>query len=1086
MTLLRFVVISKVLSRGPLPSGETQRRMRSLTEVFAPGAPTLPEGLRTLAVSPDRELEPGMTVHATFTFTNQGGATATGVRVRFNLPDGLVYLVGSGELDGLAQDDEQGNSPLLARGGAHIGDVAPGQERRIEIAYSVAGAIENGSTVELQAAVASFELPPVGSNVVRLIARSRPQLENALSGIAVEARHDAVPGGELGVLIRIHNAGESSAHDVVVVAPMPAHTRYIPDSVRVNGREIERDLGMPFDRVHAPVIVSSLPAGATATVGYRARIDAPLPDGTTIVATARVASQESAPFALPSASIRLTSAPDFSDDATGLTLEPERDVQPGSRVTLRFRAANSGTAAADSASASLQLPEGLLLVRGASRIDGRTVRERKKDVATFDLGRIDRGDIVELTCEAMVASPLANGEQLPVALALSWEPQRAGGDASRRLERTVTVRSEPYFAARRNAIARQGAETVRPGEEVEATIVLANDGSAPANEAVLRLRFDDGLEEVRVLERNARVVLDDGAAPLGTLDPYAQRKFVVRARVASPLADRSELRASATLVTHELGDTPLREAIWRVDSHPAFAITSSRLEVADAHALRPNQLADVTVRVRNDGSDTAHNVRVRLFVSPEARLETVEGATRERSVVGFGELAPGAQAHARLGLRLLRGLARAYPVTVDAVLAADAMLPLPLERLTIETTAEPDFSVGTFGSEPSEGIDAGEMVEWYLHVRNGGDGPARRVQIAIEQPAGLIYVPNSTTVNDVAVRDVGALPPFAARRGIVLNDVDPGVEATIRWRDVVHNGLPAGDAIARTAILHYDGDRIDEVFAAELRVHATPAFANTIPGLPFGVDGMVGPALAGAQRALTREQFVELPPATPVGYGADEGSPFVALDSGAPRARVGTLVAFSAERLSRTRRFLEQARFDGLVTHLFVLRALLPDAIGDAHLTGTVAVRDALRDQLDRLFIKLRLPNYVVAPRDVETPSSRATVERLLNDALGARGTPGQPLDAALVARGEADVDALREIAERLSGAELAGALPWSGLARLLPDATPALALYRRALIDALDDLADAERIEFLDALQRGAYADLDGALQGVHDELGG
>ncbi|MBV8491775.1 MAG: DUF11 domain-containing protein, partial [Candidatus Eremiobacteraeota bacterium] len=70
--------------------------MRSLSEVFAPGAPTLPEGLRTLVVSPDRELEPGMTVRATFTFRNQGGAPATGVRVRFNLPDGLVYLVGSG------------------------------------------------------------------------------------------------------------------------------------------------------------------------------------------------------------------------------------------------------------------------------------------------------------------------------------------------------------------------------------------------------------------------------------------------------------------------------------------------------------------------------------------------------------------------------------------------------------------------------------------------------------------------------------------------------------------------------------------------------------------------------------------------------------------------------------------------------------------------------------------------------------------------------------------------------------------------------------------------------------------------------
>jgi len=97
-----------------------------------------------------------MTVRATFTFLNQGGAPATGVRVRFNLPEGLVYLVGRGKLDEEDLDDEQGSSPLLARAGAQIGDVAPGEERRLDIAYSVAGAIENGSTVELQAAVAAF------------------------------------------------------------------------------------------------------------------------------------------------------------------------------------------------------------------------------------------------------------------------------------------------------------------------------------------------------------------------------------------------------------------------------------------------------------------------------------------------------------------------------------------------------------------------------------------------------------------------------------------------------------------------------------------------------------------------------------------------------------------------------------------------------------------------------------------------------------------------------------------------------------------------------------------------------------------
>jgi uncharacterized repeat protein (TIGR01451 family) len=1038
-----------------------------------------------------------MTVSAAFTFRNQGGAPATGVRVRFNVPDGLVYLVGSGQLDGVELDDEQGNSPLLARAGAHIGDVMPGEERRIDINYSVAGAIENGSTIELQAAVASFEVPPVGSNVVRLIARSRPQLENALTNIRIEARHDAAPGAEAQILVRIHNAGESSAHDVVVVAPVPPHTSYIPNSVRVNGREVERELGSSFDRVHAPVIVANLAASATATLLYRVRIADPLADGTAIVAQARVASQETAAFDIEQVSLSVGSAPDFSDDRTIFTVEPAHDVQPGSRVTVRLQVTNGGTAPAESVSATLELPEHLLIARGASRIDGRAVRERKKEQAAFDLGRIDKHETVELVCEALVASPLPHGETLAIAMNLAWEPHR-GDDARRRFERAIVVRSEPYMSPRRNAVARAAAEIVRPGDEVEATIALANDGSAALTDTVLRLRVDPGLEELRVYEKSARITLEGDAAEIGTIDPYGQRKLSLRARVRSPYADRSELRLGAALHSRELGETALGEATWRVDSHPTFSTTTSRLELATDAVLRPNQLADAFVRVRNDGSDTAHNVRMRLYVSPEARLESVDGATRERSTIAFGEIAPGASVEARLGLRLLRGLAKTYPVTVDAVLTADAMLPVPLERMTIETTAEPDFAVGTFRSEPADAVDVGEMIEWTLHVRNGGDGPARRVHIGIDQPSTLIYVPNSTTVNDVPVRDVGALAPFASERGIAFNDVDPGIEVSIRWRDVIHNGLPAGEAIVRVAHVTYDGDRADDIVASDLHVRATPSFANTIPGLPFGVDGMLGPAFAGGRRALTEEKYLQLPTATPIGSEdsaraiSDEAPRYLALDASNGHAYVGsvsadvvgTIVAFAPERLARTVRLLDEAHFDGLVGHLFALRAFFPDAVGDAHGGALAGARDQLRETLDRIFIRLRLPNYSIAARDIETPSSRAALVRFLSEAATARGTPAEPAAATLVLRGETDPQVLGEFAERLSDAPLAGALPWAALACVLPDASPETAAYRVALVGALDQLADAEPTEFLDALQRKAHPALDAALRALYDAI--
>ena len=1078
--------------------------MRTLSEVFAPGAPTLPEGLRTLVVSPDRELEPGMTVRATFTFCNQGGAPASGVRVRFNIPDGLVYLVGTGQLDGEALDDESGNSPLLARSGAHIGDIEPGAERRIEIAYSVAGAIENGTMIELQAAVASFEVPPVGSNIVRLIARSRPQLQNALTGIGIEARSEPVPGAEAAITVRLHNAGESSARDVVVVAPIPEHTTYIPNSARVNGREIERDLGLPFDRAYAPIVTPALAASASAALTYRVRIDSPLPDGTPIVVNARIASQETPAFELEGASLVVRSSADFDDDRTTFTVEPAYDVRPGQRVIISLCAYNAGSAAADNVTATLELPDALIPVRGAARIDGRPLREGKKkaETLTFDLGHVNAEEQADLKCEAILASPLHDGAALEVAATIAWEPAD-DGENDRRFERTITVHSEPALPPRRNAIARTGAEVVKPSEEIEASITVSNEGSAPATDVVLHLRLDPALDEIRLTEKAARVTVDGDTAELGNIEAYGHRKLALRARVRTPYADRSELRVGASVHSRELGETALGDVTWRVDSHPAFSPQSSQLTLDSEEILRPNQLADVGVKLTNVGTDVAHNVRVRLYVSPEARLETVDGATREKTRLVFGEVAPGAVAEARLGLRLLRSLAREYPVTVDAVLTADAMLPVPLGRLTIATTAEPDFSVGTLRSETIDVVDVGETIDWVLHVRNGGDGPARRVQILCSQPSSLIYVPNSTTVNDVPIRDVGALSALASERGIVLNDVDPGVEATIRFRDVVHNGLPAGEAIVRIAHVIYDGDRDDEMTSNELKVRATPVFANAIPGLPFGLDGMLGPSFGGSHRALTEDRFMELPPATPVNGEAgsrwpiddvraltgsngvsDHGDHLDAIDASLAGERVGVTTSFTSERHARVLRFLDEARFDGLVTHLFAIRAFFPDAIGDAHVGAVAQMREALRDELDRLFIKLRLPNYVIAPRDIETASLRATLERLLHDVSGARSIPPDTPGAAMILRGNFDPHVVSELSERLSDAELASALPWAILARFLPDGTEQLSHYRTMLVERLDSFVDAEGTEFLDALQRKRDVALDAALDVVRTSL--
>ena len=97
------------------------------------------------------------------------------------------------------------------------------------------------------------------------------------------------------------------------------------------------------------------------------------------------------------------------------------------------------------------------------------------------------------------------------------------------------------------------------------------------------------------------------------------------------------------------------------------------------------------------------------------------------------------------------------------------------------------------------------------------------------------------------------LPPVCSGQGVILSEVDPGVEAAIRWRSVVHNAMAGGTSIELSAHVRYDGDRDDEIVSNELRVRATPIFANAIAGLPFGLDGMIGPALSN-QRACAHRR----------------------------------------------------------------------------------------------------------------------------------------------------------------------------------------------------------------------------------------
>jgi uncharacterized repeat protein (TIGR01451 family) len=840
--------------------------MRTLTEVFGPGAPSLPEGLRTLVVSPDRTVEPGTTVRATFAFYNYGGAPATGLRVRFNLPEGLRYVAGSAKVDDRALDDVRGETALVAPSGVDVGEVPPGIERRIALAYAVAPTIENGATLALQAALVANETDVIGSNVVQLSVRSAPILQNHDTFTTLEAVRVAEPGEDVHVTARIHNSGHATAHDVVVVLPVPDRTAYVAGSTRIDGREVVLDerTGEPFGLGNSAIATPALAPGATLVVEYRARIDSPLDDNTRLVLSCAVASSETAEFELARAELTVRSASRFDTDGTRLVLDAPSEVEPGRRVRVALVAENAGTCAADDVRIRLTLPEGLRYAPGSRALDGRSIGETDAPGA-FVFPRVDAGRRIEAAIDAYVVSPAADGTPLPVIGQLQW----TGG--ARPFERTLTVRSMPRFLEARNTLVLDGPAQVAPAGEVRASLRIANDGTAQATGVRIAIEADPAVQSLRYADEGGEARVQAAGIDVGTLGPGAARTFTLLGTIASPIADRLPIRLRARLENDQTPPIALGQLELVVRSRPRFAPASSTLAYPAGEPLRPSRHGDLVVVLVNEGTDAARDVRLALEIAGEARVESVDGATQVGSTLLFGDIGPGARAEATVRLRLAPLVTRGTTIAVNARLEAVGLLPLALAPVTIPTAADPRFDEGAqLRTQPADTVDAGEALYVRLSVRNTGDGGASRLVVRGHLPSHTAYQPGSTAINDVPLLDVDGGSVLWSKNGLVLEDVDPGVEVVVRYCSIVNTPLPAGTSIDPHVELSWDGGGALTLSAPAVRVRSTPAFAVRATGLPFSVAG-IAPRTADILREVAEQRRIAeispppraLPPAPP-------------------------------------------------------------------------------------------------------------------------------------------------------------------------------------------------------------------------------
>lgn len=1081
----------------------------SLTGIFAPGSPALVESLRTLVLEPNRAVSPGETIRVHFSFSNLGGAAATGVRVRFAHPQGVEHLAAGDTVDDAALAD----GSFIDPNGAAIGDLEPNGQRRVTAVFRANPTIEDGSELVFQAALVTDQTPLVGSNIERLFVRSRPELQNSATFVTIAAPSAPRPGDAITVRAVVRNTGSSSAHDVVVVLPAPDHTTYLAGSARIDGRVVASVEGEAFDYDSSTVVSERLAPAQSVVVEYQATIDSPLGDGTRIKAQGTVGSRETSEFSISSAEIVVLSPVDFDGEDTALAVISDDVVTPGMRVPMVLRAMNTGTGIAERVQIEFMLPQGLIYAPGTAHVDGQPVSDDAISNQTFSLGSLAAGRMVEAGITATVAVPATAETALPIDAALRWNPS-TGSAGERTFSRRLTVRVAPRFSRARNYVeADRGVAQAR--EELAFTVHVFNDGTAPESDVRLRLIPGLHLENLRIGESAEDTIPYDVPVALGFVHPHQERVFTVLTTIASRVPDRSSVTLGAVL-EHGGGAVDLGTATTVIRSRPT--VESVAWELTSHEPLRPGRTVDAIVRVVNSGSDVLRDARLSLTLPPELAIERAVDARRDRDGLAFADIAAETTHESRITLRLLRAVSGNRTLALEGWLHGKGISPVQFATLDVPTFAQAQFGQSAqILAIPSESVNAGERLYYEIRLRNDGDGPADRLTVRVVATNLAVYVPSSTTINGLAVGDDSGASQLWSARGLVLADVNPNVDLRIRWEMMVMAPLAAGTALDTRAILEWGEGTTFAVAAPTVRVQAQPSLSESTAGTPISI-ARIFPAekVAVELPPLPEPEPVQVVPTVPPREAPPRAitelvesiaTSAPSFETPAPQAPVDDedrvevpvlYLDFSADRLSNTLRMIERSTSaGGLVQHLFAVRLLFPEHAQDAPASVDDAFANAsraLRAPLEKLFVRLRMPRLTITGKDLEDRESREALRDVVESlSFAPTASPKAPSNGTLRVTGAIELDVVRALLPDLESAPLGAVTPWLINAQLLgttiyhgTDRSDALETYRGELLHVLSVLNELPIEEFHRVLTSSVNRTLDETLANAIDALRG
>jgi uncharacterized repeat protein (TIGR01451 family) len=790
-------------------------------------------------------LVPGDRLQWVITVENTGTGLARDVQLTDVIDPATVEVVDAG--DGTAVADvvlfDQTTVPALA-------GLARGGRVVLSFVVRVRDTVVDGTVLSNQARVTSPDIAaPIVTDDPATAAPADPTTVSVRAPVLVVTKAtDAAafaPGANATYVIRVENRGGVAATDVVIRDVVPAALTAPTTTV-----------GAIADGV-LTATVPDLAPGASVDVSLAGVID-PLAAGGTVVSNqaevrAReiglaIVSDDPSTATPDDPTTRLIDADEdyagelvLEDGDSGIAIPAGAFVSPGQRIRARVTVRSEGRQAGRGVVLTSPFSPSHFIVdetTAGGLIGGggeaRWTASQLPDLATFA-----PGSVVNIEFEGRVASPIADGSEIPFLMNVASVGEPAPTTIG---PVTVRVRSRPDLSATTKEVRDVDGGLVEPGDVLDWRITVLNDGGTQADDVSLVDAIPAGMRYLPgTLTVSGQPVADvDLARGLPLDDVGAGRSVVVgfstRVELSAPrgavLSNQAILRAAnAPEARSDDPRTPLvvGDPTSVVVGGGAFLVASLAGAPSPTRAATPTTLE---AAIENPGTEAALDVELTLPIpagtAPVSGSLRVDGAVRTEAADGDdAELVDGVVRLRRARLEAGDGVRVAVAVTanddVDAIVAQGTVRSAPLELATDADAASPGAQpliipvagrvAVLFDDDTLQLVDdnggvllAGERVTLRAPLKNRGTVDALVRELALTLSSGLRVDAEALAALDDALEVVGET--VRVRDGVALR-IEAAGQRDLIVPCVVGDDLERGEVVSasgRATAALVDGD----------------------------------------------------------------------------------------------------------------------------------------------------------------------------------------------------------------------------------------------------------------------------------------